>query len=1195
MSKPSFRCILTLLFALALPFAGLAQSQNKGVSFDSNKLYRIVMEKNQQCNFEQVGSTVKLVTNTDNEIKRSQMWRITRLSGSWRFINAESGLAIRVNGKQVTLGRNNGSDEAQLWKINPVYPQSFNIISTNYAGMCIAVEQFGELTLIPHKDAMIEPAAKFIFLPVDGGSAITSVNMSKGSSSNYWENELIFQENKEPGIATIMPYANEAAMKADKAYYSTPWTVPVNDKYMSLNGTWRFKLVPEPSQRPKDFFEPGYNLSSWDTISVPSNWEMKGYDKPIYANVEYPHSNTPPFIYARNGFNDNGKNYGINPVGSYRRNFYLPKDWEGNRTFLHFGGIYSAAYVWINGEYVGYTQGANNVSEFDITKYLKPGINSISVQVFRWSDGSYLECQDMFRMSGIFRDVFLYNVPMASVRDHRITSTLSNDYKDAKLKVALDVDNRDNLTGTRTYDVKVYDPTGKAVATKTVSHNLADKKPVVAEFDMNGVALWNAETPNLYTVDVIQRNANGGEEMAFSTKHGFREVEIKDSLLYINGKRVLLKGVNRHDSDPLYGRAVRTESMLRDVTLMKQNNINTVRTSHYPNNARMYAMYDHFGLYVIDEADLEDHANQEISDMPSWIPAFVDRVDRMILRDRNHPSVIMWSLGNEAGNGDNFEACYNAAKKLDDRPVHYEGTRIDKPYGGSRYSDFYSKMYPGMAWMNTYTSNLDKPMLICEYAHAMGNAIGNLKEYWDVIESSNSTVGACIWDWVDQAIYDPQEIKQGVYRLHTGYDYPGPHQGNFCSNGIIPATREESAKLMEVRAAHQFIKFHLDKIKGNKAEVTIVNRYDFRSLRGLDLKVSSVVNGKETETKVIPLEDIQPGDSATYYVPVAQAPVGSEVMLNLVVSYHAKQTFANAGHPVAQAQFEIAKRAPLAPYKAKAKGKGANFKVTTVGDTLSITNDKVMAEVDKITGIITKLSIDSIDVIADSLGFQYDNHRWIENDRYTDTISGMQDTATVSFRKVGKNIELTTDRKGEKCDTKIVYTFYPDGTVDMNVDFVPHTDKLRRAGLSAGINPALNFVNYYAYGPFENYNDRKDGAMVGRYTTTVAEMPERYVKPQSTGGREGLRELILLDAEGRGISIETEGNVSFSILPYTDADLMNASHFWEMTPRPYNVLHLDAWTRGVGNASCGADVDTLPKYRVPNEPMSYKLRISPVK
>ncbi|MDE6510250.1 MAG: DUF4981 domain-containing protein, partial [Muribaculaceae bacterium] len=372
-----------------------------------------------------------------------------------------------------------------------------------------------------------------------------------------------------------------------------------------------------------------------------------------------------------------------------------------------------------------------------------------------------------------------------------------------------------------------------------------------------------AEHPDLYTLTVTQKDRDR-EEMAFSTKIGLREVKIDGSLLYINGKRVFLKGTNRHDTSPVNGRAVTVDEMLTDALLMKRNNVNTVRTSHYPNDPRFYAMLDHFGLYAVDEADLEDHANQSISDRQSWIPAFVDRIDRMVLRDRNHPCVVMWSLGNEAGNGENFRYCYDAAKALDQRPVHYEGTRSDGSYGGGRFSDFYSKMYPGQKWMHENTSGLDKPMFICEYAHAMGNAIGNLDEYWQVIENSDACIGACIWDWVDQAIYNPQLLKKGVKRLTTGYDYPGPHQGNFCSNGILPATRTPSAKLAQVKASHQWVKFGpVSMPRQDRAVVTLRNAYDFTSLAEFDLLYEVVTDGKVTFAKTMALPDVAPGDSAT--------------------------------------------------------------------------------------------------------------------------------------------------------------------------------------------------------------------------------------------------------------------------------------------------------------------------------------------
>lgn len=1189
MSKLLFRLALTMLAVFMAALPGVSQSK---VTFDKDNLYKIALKSAADMVVEETGpESVALKKAKGNA--PTQLWTVTQLSGSWRFINPQSGNAIRMEGNRVELGVNNGSDEAQLWKI-----EDGMLVPANKPSVAMVPDKQGHLTLVDKKKAKAMKNSYFVF--TDMGRNTSAASNDEARRANFWENETIFQQNKEVGSATKMPYRNEASMLADKNYYATPWTEPVNDRYLSLNGTWKFNFVPEPSQRPLDFFKEGFDTSKWDNITVPSNWEMQGYDKPIYANVEYPHGNTPPFINARKGFNDGGANYGINPVGSYKRNFTLPADWNNGRTMLHFGGIYSAAFVWVNGKYVGYTQGANNDTEFDITKYLRPGNNDVAVQVFRWSDGSYLECQDMFRMSGIHRNVYLYNVPKAHVRDHVITSSLSDDYRNARMEVKLDIDNRDGLKGVKEYVIKVMDPQGKKIAEQVIPYDLSDTTGVKAAFDLKNVALWNAEQPNLYTVDIIQRDGKGGkEEMAFSTKHGFRDIKIKNSLLYVNGKRVFLKGVNRHDSDPVNGRAVTTESMLRDVTLMKQNNINTIRTSHYPNNARMYSMFDYYGLYAVDEADLEDHANQSISDMPSWIPAFVDRIDRMVLRDRNHPSVIMWSLGNEAGDGENFRYCYEAAKKLDNRPVHYEGSRTAKlPYGGGRFSDFYSKMYPGMAWMNENTSGLDKPMFICEYAHAMGNAVGNLTEYWDVIENSDATVGGAIWDWVDQAIYDPQEMKSGVRRLHTGYDYPGPHQGNFCSNGIIFATREESPKLMEVRAAHQFVKFRLlgiDRQNGT-AKVRLVNRYAFRSLEGLNLVSTVLIDGKPLTPETQSIGNVAAGDSIEMTVPVKAAftkqGAGQEAMLNLEVVYASAQSYAPAGHEIAHAQYVINERQPLAAVKAK----GKKLTARQEGNDITVGNDKVSAVFNRDNGTMTSLKIDGVDVIADGEGFVYDNHRWIENDRFTDTSNGLDSLASqVIYRKEGKNIEVTTERNGKKCSTKIVYTFYPDGTVDMDVDFTPHSDKLRRAGLVCGINPALSNVNYFAYGPWENYVDRKDGVTVGRYSTTVADMVMPYVKPQSTGGREGLRELTLTDASGRGINIETEGNVSFSILPYTDADLMKASHQWEMTARPYSVLHLDAWTRGVGNASCGADVDTLPIYRVPDRPMSYKLRLTPVR
>ena len=1329
---PTLKRAMTILIALALSI-GTALAQ---VAFQQGKLYHIATKDkaSQVLTIDQNGALISGALNKENT---GQYWKLSELSGSWRIINPVTNQALRVDAVLVELGENNGSDEAQLWKV-----EGDLLIPTNNPGVVLAVAKNGTFTTIPKAQAAqtkgahfniraaeaagfddaltyrircaaqpklvlgngdsgennarivaetvgaenrgqfwniktidlftfaVENAfygqnfddggdnasidyllqwpatvgqwnnARFHFVPVPGKAdtyVIQSAN--KGKQQNmyalrggqlkavpmnlqdqtawftfetvekpkiqapYWEDETIFAENKEPAVATYMPYESEQAMLADKAYYKTPWTTPVNNRYLSLNGTWRFHFVSEPSQRPMDFWKEGYDVSAWDTIPVPSNWEMQGYDRPIYANVEYPHSNTPPYIKARPGFNDGGANYGINPVGSYVRTFQIPDNWDGRRTLIHFGGIYSAAFVWLNGQYVGYTQGANNVAEFDLTDFLHKGENTLAVQVFRWSDGSYLECQDMFRMSGIFRDVYLYNVPQLSIRDHYFTTELRNNYQEATLNIALTFGCKgEPQEGKKTVEVSLYHPNGTLMDKATVEpvfyrHGTTE---CGMKFNLKQPKLWSAETPNLYTVHVVQKDEMGNEEMAFSDKVGFRSVEIRNSLVYINGKRVFFKGTNRHDTDPVYGRAVRTESMLRDVLLMKQNNINTVRTSHYPNAARMYAMFDYYGLYCVDEADLEDHANQSISDRKSWIPAFEDRIERMVKRDRNRASVIMWSLGNEAGNGENFGPCYNKAKSLDSRPVHYEGTRSNGNYGGGRFSDFYSKMYPGMAWMNQNTSNLDKPMFICEYAHAMGNAIGNLKEYWDIIEGSNSCIGGCIWDWVDQAIYEPREIKQGVYRLRTGYDFPGPHQGNFCSNGIIPATREESPKLAEVKAAHQFVKFELKQVNPakNLAVVLLKNTYNFHDLSQYELVYDVVLNGRVAATKRLALPAIAAGEQQEISLKLPKANLqknsakGNEVLLNLRVVYKKDQTFCKAGHSVAQAQFTLSERKALPAIAGKGDNKWGQ---TLAMHETRLFNSNMAICIDNATGQLQSLAFNGKNIVANREGFIYDNHRWIENDRFTNTDNGLTGNATVQVTEENGLTVIKTRRDGTICATEVDYILYPQGMVDIVARFNPKNGEVRRAGLVCAIDSTYDQVDYYAYGPMENYCDRKDGATIGRYHTTVDEMLVHYAKPQSTGGREGLRELILRNKQGEGVKIETEGQVAFSALRYTDADLMNCNHIWELTKRPYTVLHLDAWTRGVGNASCGQDVNTLPQYRVPQQTLTYKLRISPLK
>ncbi|MCQ2206574.1 MAG: DUF4981 domain-containing protein, partial [Bacteroidaceae bacterium] len=728
--------------------------------------------------------------------------------------------------------------------------------------------------------------------------------------------------------------------------------------------------------------------------------------------------------------------------------------------------------------------------------------------------------------------------------------------------------------------------------------------------------LWSAEQPNLYTLRVVQ------DGMAFSTKVGIREVKIEGTKLLVNGKRVLLKGANRHDTDPERGRAVTNETMLRDVILMKQNNLNTIRTSHYPNAARMYAMFDYYGLYTVCEADVEDHANQSLSSIPSWQPMMVDRINRMVLRDRNHPSVIMWSLGNECGNGDNFEACFDEAKRLDNtRPVHYEGTRINRPYGGSRFSDFYSKMYPGQDWMQQNTSGLEKPMFLCEYAHAMGNAVGNLAEYWDVIENSPDCIGGCIWDWVDQAIYDPHEMKQGIKRLHTGYDYPGPHQDNFCSNGILPAERTESAKLKEVKQAYAYVKLSLlkdsenypadrknssadkktypaDSFNGNIVQVQVANAYAFDNLRDYDLVAELVKDGKVIGQSKQALPSVAPGESQTVSVKlpkkvVQKAGKEAEYLLTLRVQRREATRWAEAHHEVAVTQFALTPRVGLPEVKAKGTSWAKVPHTLAMLPSETFRNENVSISIDNTTGVLTSLKLAGRELLTGGFGFDYTNHRWIENDRFTKTENGMDKEAVIEHTvDAAGNLVIHSHRGGKLCQLDVEYTVYPQGIVDAELTFTPHTNDLRRAGVICGIDSTLNNVRYYALGPWENTCDRHDGQVAQWWTSSVEGLAEHYIKPQTTGERTELRDLILTDKAGRGVRIQTEGNVSFSINRNTDEQMMKARHQWELQPLDYNVLHLDAWHRGIGNASCGPG--TLEKYYVPNRPMAFKLRISKI-
>lgn len=1013
-----------------------------------------------------------------------------------------------------------------------------------------------------------------------------------------WEDETVFGVNRLPAHATYMPYATTAKMHADASRYNTPWVDPKGADWMSLNGVWNLKWTSETARAPKeDFYADGVDASSWDTISVPSCLEMKGYGDPYYINVGYAFSNSYPKINMAYGCQ--------NGVASYRRNFTLPAGWkDAKRVVLHFDGIYSAAYVWVNGQYVGYTEESNNDSEFDLSNVVRDGENNISVQVIRFSDGSYLEGQDMWHMSGIHRDVYLYATPKTYVQDHFITDDLAEPYQSANLNVVFTMANPEGKAVAKKLRVRVISPEGEQVGEQTeivaFSEGEETVEQNVAVPSIDNLQLWTTENPLLYTIEVAQLSEDGEEEMAFSTKYGFRRVEIKDHRVYVNGQRVYFRGVNTQDTHPVHGRSIDLATMLRDVTMMKQANINLVRTSHYPRQAKMYAMFDYYGLYCMDEADVECHFDWDqggnvISNASTWRNQFVDRVERMVLRDRNHPSVIFWSLGNESGTGANLSASYDRCKELDPtRIVHYEGATR----GGASYTDLYSVMYPNLDRVKNLvsSSSLNQPFFMCEFAHAMGNAVGNFKNYWDAIVSSTCGIGGCVWDWVDQSIYKADDIKKGTlfengfHKYYSGYDFPNSnHQGNFVNNGLIPAHRAWSSKLAEVKAVYQQAAF--SNFSSSRKTVQIVNKFNFTNLADkYRLAFSLLKNGLEVETDTIDVPSTLVGKtSSSISLPITSViEKGEEYYVTLSLVLKHDEPWAAAGYPVAQQQFVIQSRAYSLPKITNTNNDELTIQTNQYGNYL-VENSKLHFLIDKTQGRIREWNYEStpiVDRIDQSI--DYDNFRWVENDESNgnslSTSNGIKSRTLSSVPTLDTkgNVTFTTTETGTYSDVTYTYTIYPDGTLDVKSVFYSHySDDLRRIGSKLTLPASFEKVNYYARGPWETYFDRSDAGFFGRHQTTVTDLFTEYARPQSCGNRTALRDITFTDTiTGLALRIETEGQVSFSALHYEDKALASVKHCWELTPGNV-VLHFDYQQKGLGNASCGQGTGTLSQYYCP--------------
>lgn len=1061
-------------------------------------------------------------------------------------------------------------------------------------------------------------AAVFITFSMEAAASARTTDFDR----SWIADQHVLGVNKEPGHATCIPYESKAALMADPRF-KTAWLTPDKAMTIDLNGTWKFKWVPGTPDGPGDseFQAADLDDSAWDNIRVPMSWEMQpGYNLPTYNNTGYPFVNEPPV--AMRGYEEHGI-IDHNATGFYRRTFDIPQGWKDKRVFIHFDGVYSCCAVWVNGKFVGYSQGANNDAEFDLTDFVHPGENQLSVRVYRWCDGSYLEGQDMWRMSGIHRDVYLVATPRTFVRDHYITvDGQSTDATSGTMNVALKLDNRDNEKTTKTVRLELLDPAGKVIATdtKTVNATTPETDVTLSTGRLSGLTPWNTENPVLYDVIVSQLDGNGKEEMVFSTKYGFRNIGVVNSgdehYYTVNGKRLFVKGVNIHDSHPLYGRYVDIETMLRDLELMKQANVNTVRTSHYPRQPKMYAMMDAYGLYCIDEADLECHGNNGLTRDTTWTDAFVDRNVRMVMRDRNHPSVIFWSLGNENGSGVNMSHCYDAVHALDSRFIHCHGDKA---------SDMYSEMYTSIDNARKLTNGRDgRPFIMCEYAHAMGQAIGNLAEYWDIIESSKGMVGGCIWDWVDQSVFDPVAIKNGTTMSADGYsgwtggcDYDPwfkthdnndkAFQGNFLNNGVITPDRKWTAKLTEVKKVYQ----NADFLSLNGNRLTIKNEYPFNNLGemfGLTYSVARDGVEVESDTTSVSIPALTTGEVT---LPIKTTPEkGTEYTVTVGLVLKNDKAWASKGYRLADEQFVIQPRVDTLPTVA-AKGSLKVKGNTVTGKDFAITfNDN---------GAVESYIYKGHELI--NAAPEYSDYRRIDNDTegkqalespndwnggYDYAATGIEShkiTSPLRKHKDRASIAMTAD--GTKVGYDVEYTVYPNGVMDMKVTFTPERRGLRRLGMGMQFAPGFDEVTYYAKGPWSNYIDRQTGSYLGRYTTSIRDMVDENTHPQTYGDHQALRDMTLVNKQnGVNLKIETQGPVAFSLSNYDELEWNHATQFtklhWaDLKKHPQLFAHFDYWQRGIGNNSCGGDC-CLPQYETPYpgnyqgaETLTYTLRFTP--
>jgi Beta-galactosidase/beta-glucuronidase len=1019
------------------------------------------------------------------------------------------------------------------------------------------------------------------------------------------ENPEVLSIGKEPWRAVFMPYGNlEEALAANRSKSSFA---------RSLDGKWKFHYVPRPEERPVDFFKTDYDVSAWDEIDVPSNWQVLGYGTPYYRNYGYTFKIDPPRVMS-----EPPKEYTAyeerNPIGSYVREFEVPKEWEGRRVSVNFNGVDAAFYVWVNGGKVGFNQNSRNMAEFDITDFVRFGeTNKIAVEVWRYAAGSYLEDQDMWRLSGIFRHVTLWSAPEVQIRDYRIVTDLDADYRDATLEVEAKVR---NLSGgdaaARKLQVALYDAKKQPVAGASATVDVPALKPgeeqtVRVSIPVKDPAKWTAETPNLYTA-VLTLEENGTVGEIVSSRVGFRKVEIKGRVFMVNGRPVKLKGVNRHDMWPDTGHAVTEEEMIRDIELIKQTNSNHVRTSHYPNDPRWYELCDEYGIYLVAEANVECHGHGQVSSIPEFEKMFVDRNIANVENFKNHPSVLIWSLGNEASRGPNLYAAFKAVDALDStRPAHYEGF-------GSRKEDnpaeIDSHMYtsPEGTEQIATSGDFEKPFYLCEYAHAMFNSMGSVGEYNDLFDKYPALMGGAIWEWQDQALWNRRDPDRPFLAYGGGFG-EFPHNDTFIHKGVVFADRTPKPHFPELKRVYQWISF--DPVDLAKGGLRLRNRYAFTDLAKFKGTWTLTEDGKTIQQGDLPALDLAPGAEKTLTLPIQpiQAQPGATYLLNLAVSLRDDEQWAPAGHEVANAQFELPVSTP-APVVNPSTMKPLELVKSDAG--YEIRGDGFRVAFDGKTGLLSEWSTGNGNVLLPGGGpslhlwraaHNTDDHWALEHWKNAGLMEMQPRMLSLTAKQLSDSVvQVSTvidhpGKGGFGATHSASYTIYGNGliAVDNAVGFRGPAIPLARVGVRLRLPKAFDQVEYFARGPMENYSDRKRGSDLGVYESTVADQLTAYARPMEAGNHEDMRWVALSGSGEPTLLAQAEGApLQFSALPYADETLFGPKYSFELPEPSETVLCISAKTLGVGSAGCGPR--PLPQFMVDSsEPVtfSYGLRLLP--